>query len=309
MKNGIVLATMGLAGGALASLAGQYFGTARATVPPAGQRLFYSGEVSGLAPGSHVVQVEFFSASTGGSSLCGTNEAVVGAGGSVRVNVSNCDAALQSTSDVFVQLVVDPATATPLAIPPAGTARPRVGAVPYSVQAAASVTADAVPFAGVTGTNVPWPGTIAAGSITGSLSISSVSIPSSTVWPGTVPHASITGGPRFCGVTATSSASAGGYATVAPLCASACGGVGHLCTGHELVLSIQAGVSPPSSPVGASYWFAGSTSDAGKNTRDCTSFTSAASTEGGTVWRVESSGQFAEVVTCNTGPRAFLCCR
>ncbi len=130
-RDATILAATGLLGGALASLVGYHVGTARATIPPVAQRLFYGGQLSGVAAGTHAVRVEFFNASTAGASICGPVSDASMPNGSFQINVSTCEAAFKANGDVFAQLTVD----STVLVPPAGVQRPRVGAVPYAIQA------------------------------------------------------------------------------------------------------------------------------------------------------------------------------
>ena len=91
----------------------------------------------------------------------------------------------------------------------------------------------------------------------------------------------------YCGATASSyNGNIGGYTVAKSLCVTACGNANaHMCTAHELSLSLQQGIAAP----GAGQWYSGYVQswDGIQSTYDCSGWTSnsssySGSAEGGT---------------------------
>lgn len=118
-------------------------------------------------------------------------------------------------------------------------------------------------------------------------------------------------GATYCGITAATDGSAGGYATTKALCEqpttgcpSASGGLGsssaHMCTAEELVRSASSGIPLP----GAGWYNRGARVIEGPSSAmtDCAGWTSNSTNMSGALWSVTPSG-----ATCNaTYP--ILCC-
>ncbi len=236
-KQGLLIACTGLLGGALASVAYQA-GTARATVPVAANRLFYSGQLlngAGALTGAHAVQVEFFSAATNGLSVCGpfmANSNPIN--GQFTINTSGCDDDFKTAANVFVQLTVDPGTANAILIPPALSSRPRVGSVPFATQAERSDVSDAVS------------GDIPATQITSGATTAEARLNDLTTRLNKVE--SRTRATGFCGETAQAfTGDLGGFLGADTKCRAACGNstTAHMCSTQEMVTSSRRGVTIP----------------------------------------------------------------
>ncbi len=77
----------------------------------------------------------------------------------------------------------------------------------------------------------------------------------------------------YCGQTAATTGNIGGYAAARQLCATACGvSTAHMCTGHELAISLQLGEAVPDG------WYSsfGHFDRGAEVNRDCAGWTSAA---------------------------------
>lgn len=104
----------------------------------------------------------------------------------------------------------------------------------------------------------------------------------------------------YCGSsTANVTGNVGGYAGVKSVCETACGNTNaHLCTGHEIGVSRQLGVTIP-----AGHFFDGTVSsdvNGGNQVRDCNEWTDS----GGAVYGFVTA---AGVVACSTSTRLACC--
>ncbi len=285
-KQGLLIACTGLLGGALASVAYQA-GTARATVPVAANRLFYSGQLlngAGALTGAHAVQVEFFSAATNGLSVCGpfmANSNPIN--GQFSINTSGCDDDFKAATNVFVQLTVDPGTANAILIPPALSARPRVGAVPFATQAERADVSAAV---------------------TGDIPATQITISGGQNLQQRLNELALKN--LFCGETTTPVAgNIGGYAAADVRCRtnSGCGNLAtvHMCTADEMLRSARLGITLPveSWYSAGVVWFEGSTGTGA----DCNGWTTSSGGGEGPLWTTS----FPNRETCNN-PRTIACC-
>jgi hypothetical protein len=228
--------------------------------------------------GNHAVQVDFYATDTGGTStLCsassGTSDPNTGA---FTVDVSGCDAALQSAADAFVQLTVD----TSMLIPPSGSKRPRVGAVPYAVQAVAAQTATSATMA-----------TTATSAQTAADYVYTVK--GKTMSVGT-----------FCGVSANATTgSLGGPAGVKSLCETTCPGRpdAHMCTNDEVARYVEVGGTFPQDA-----WYMSFAYD-GAQQNDCQGWTLGDATRNGRKILSSSSPPLPQYATCDT-PFVVACC-
>ncbi len=142
MKRGLLIAALGFAGGLAASVVGFRLRTVGADVPPAAERLYYSGlllDGSTPATGPRDIEVRFHSAATGtGNQICtsGPQPATQLVEGHFRINVGvPCVTALATATSAYVEVVVGG-----VSLPPSTTARPKVAAVPYAAQASTATS-------------------------------------------------------------------------------------------------------------------------------------------------------------------------
>lgn len=107
----------------------------------------------------------------------------------------------------------------------------------------------------------------------------------------------------YCGQTASTAGSLGGWTTAKSLCQTACGSANaHMCSGHEIMISRQIGVGPAA----WAHWYGGhaaASPGAGEQNTDCGGWTSAAST----VWGSRVLGNDPDYARCNTS-LPLACC-
>lgn len=106
----------------------------------------------------------------------------------------------------------------------------------------------------------------------------------------------------YCGQTAATTGNIGGYAAAKSLCETACGvSTAHMCTSHEISISLQLGESLPSA-----VWYsdlAYKVNSGGAPITDCRSWTSASGSYGGNVFQ----GAEPSYDLCNSS-RPVACC-
>jgi hypothetical protein len=110
----------------------------------------------------------------------------------------------------------------------------------------------------------------------------------------------------YCGITASSfTGNIGGFTSAKALCATACGNSNaHMCTAHEIIMSLQLGVSLPGS---GNYWITSPTTSANTDLLDCNSWTSSsASPNQGSIISIGSPSQLF-IAYCNTSHQIACC--
>ncbi len=110
----------------------------------------------------------------------------------------------------------------------------------------------------------------------------------------------------YCGITASSfTGNIGGFTSAKALCETACGNTNaHMCTAHEMIMTLQLGISLPGS---GNYWITSPTTSANTDLLDCNSWTSAsaAPNQGSTIFIGSPSQLF--IAFCNTSHQIACC--
>ncbi len=108
----------------------------------------------------------------------------------------------------------------------------------------------------------------------------------------------------YCGISSITTGNMGGFTGAKALCVTACGNANaHMCSGHEMIVSLQMGLSIPSN-----VWFmAGISSDINGITgiqQDCLGWTSNSGSISGGVY----TGLYLAHGLCNSGTTRAACC-
>jgi hypothetical protein len=243
-------AHLAVALGALALGGAVFVGTriAQADGVPQTQPLTYSGTLldaaGNPATGTLNVDLNLYTAAMGGSLACATSGQITLVGGRFQLVLDpSCTAAVHATPDLFVEFKVNGASVF--------TTRPRLGAVPYALEADTARVARRGLYEN----------------------------------PTTMNETSFGGG--YCGLTAQgyNGAAVGGYAGGRAKCqaVAGCGATAHMCSSDEMVRYAATGGTHAAADAwiasGAAAQYASS-----QPVEDCKGFTSNVSSEVGVSW-------------------------
>ncbi|MCA9677585.1 MAG: hypothetical protein KC464_21360 [Myxococcales bacterium] len=246
---------------------------------------------SELVEGNRTIEVSFYDAALGGTELCAAPPQQVNVTrGAFRINVSSCEDELEAAPDTFVQLVVGADQ-----LPATGAPRPRVGAVPYAVQAISAVT---------------------AANLSSSLPATAVETTGGTSVQARIDDietklGSLEAGPVIVGTTTQHTGNQSGLAGRLGFCRAAFGTSAFPCTGAEALRSIARGQAG-SWTTNGTVWVDGGFSatakpDTAENTNECQGWTSSATNIWGPGMYRDPQGVGVAQQTCN-GSFPILCC-
>lgn len=273
-KNRRTFIAIGL--GALTLGAGVFVGTriAQADGVPQTQPLTYSGTLldaaGNPATGTVNIDLNLHTAPTGGSLACATSGQVTLNKGRFQLVLDpTCTTAVHATPDLFIDFKVNGASVF--------TTRPRLGAVPYALEADTA--------------RVAYRG----------------------LYENPTTATQSTEGGGYCGLTAATftGSAVGGYSGAKAKCQTACGGssTAHVCSSEEMVRFGATG----GTHAAATAWIAtgvASVTATSLPIEDCRTFTSASNNEYGVVWVWPAGAPvsgYPHVVGCDL-PQQVACC-